>query len=45
LASREEAWRKPAAGFLQVAPPPVEEVVQPPIEDDRDACEKATASS
>src|SRR2546425_936069 len=36
LGQREEAWRKPAAGFLQVAPPPVEEVVQRPIEDDRE---------
>src|SRR5438309_4387381 len=33
----EEAWPKPAAGFLtEVAPPPPEEAVQRPIEDDRE---------
>src|SRR5207302_1190655 len=32
-----EAWPKPAAGFLtEVAPPPPEEAVQRPIEDDRE---------
>src|SRR5438445_7399751 len=37
LAQGEEAWPKPAAGFLtDVAPPPAEEVAQRPIEDERE---------
>src|SRR5438128_6084113 len=37
LAEREQPWPKPAAGFLtEAAPPPVEETVQRPIEDDRE---------